>query len=167
MICSRFIASCPGQKELELERTVTKTFRLSTVPLCLISTSQETQVTIWSWEHSTQKYSFSRHLWSFVIAFLYSNSPTSWLRSIIVKPKMVPAGPKLLRIGANVDLTRWKVRLSAIIILYFILDTLKLTTTQARDWLGRAGEIPSHTEDTSHSAGHSQLKLTIWPQKSR
>ena len=163
MICSRFIASCPGQKELELERTVTKTFRLSTVP----PPPDISQPGDWSWEHSTQKYSFYRHLWSFVIAFLYSNSPTSWLRSIIVKPKMVPAGPKLLRIGANVDLTRWKVRLSAIIILYFILDTLKLTTTQARDWLGRAGEIPSHTEDTSHSAGHSQLKLTIWPQKSR
>ena len=103
-----------GQRGL---RDVTKTFRLSPVPVSGPDILQvhRSHKALWCWEHSTQKYSFYRHLWSFVIAFLYSNSPTSWLRSIIVKPKMVPvgpAGPKLLTELANVDLTRWKVRLS-------------------------------------------------------
>ena len=98
-------------------RDVTKTFRLSPVPVSGPDILQvhRSHKALWCWEHSTQKYSFYRHLWSFVIAFLYSNSPTSWLRSIIVKPKMEPvgpAGPKLLTELANVDLTRWKVRLS-------------------------------------------------------
>ena len=134
---------------------------------------------MWSWEHSTQKYSFYRHLWSFVIAFLYSNSPTSWLRSIIVKPKMVPVGP------AGLDRSYLELVLMLIWqdersdcqdwghynTLLYTVDSLKLTSTQIVEWrCWKRWEIPSHhiTEDWGHSTPSPvllKLSVRVWPTK--
>ena len=125
------------------QRGVTKTFRLSPVPVSGPDILQvhHSHKAIWCWEHSTQKYSFYRHLWSFVIAFLYSNSPTSWLRSIIVKPKMVgqldQLDPSYL---PNWLMLIWQDErsdcqgVSLYNTLLYILDSLKLTSTQIREW---------------------------------
>ena len=121
MICSSsslFISSCCGQQLPGQKWGVTKTFRLSTVMFLSPARTLVTSGNVMLGTFHTKILILQTFMefcncffilqFSYVMAQVHNcqtkngASWTSW------------TGPKLLRIGANVDLTRWKVRLSGL-----------------------------------------------------